>query len=181
MVPRRGSDGSIQYDVCVPSCDGPHVYRTTDILYDGGFGTLAGRGTRVWKARRLDAAGEMTGEPVALKDAWVDRHREREGDISARIRQSSSVLEPEDHELLNNMLLTVLDHGDVYISGLPDRTRLLPTVVPQNEFSGQVHYRIVCAEVGIPLREETSLHAVYQALVDVCGGASPCVWYHTTA
>ena len=171
MVPSQAPDGSVQYDISVPSSSGEvHVYRTIGVLYDGGLGALCGRGTRVWKARRLDEAGEMVGDPVALKDSWVDQHREREGDVSSRIRQSSVSLEREDFDLLNEMLLTVLDHGDVLVSGRPDCTRSLPTDNKSGIRPLQVHYRIVYAEVGTPLREERSLHAVYQALTDVCGG-----------
>ena len=173
MTSSQAPDGSVRYDISVPSPSGEvHVYRTTGVLYDGGFGALRGRGTRVWKARRLNEVGELVGAPVALKDSWVDWHREREGDISSRIRESSASLEREDFELLNEMLLTILDHGDVLISGRPDCTRSLPPDKKSKVDSLQVHYRIVYAEVGTPLREETSLHVIYQALTDICGCTS---------
>ena len=171
MVPHRASDGSIQYDISVQSLGKePSVYRTIGVLYDGGYGSPFGRATRVWKAKRLSATGEMMGESVALKECWVTPHREREGDISAGIRKSSVSLESEDYEQLNELLLTVLDHGDVYVVGSLDCTKNLPEVITK-ESSERVHYRIVHAEVGIPLHEETSLQVIFLALVDVCGGA----------
>ena len=174
MTSLQASDGSIQYDICVPSSSGEaQVYRTIGVLYDGGLGPLCGRGTRVWKARRLDEAGKMVGDPVALKDSWVDQHREREGAISSRIRESSASLESEDFELLSETLLTVLDHGDILVSGHLDCTR--PIAIHNKSKAArpvQVHYRIVHAEVGMPLHEETSLHVIYQALTDICGGTS---------
>ena len=80
------------------------------------------------------------------------------------------VAEEEDHELLNELLLTVLDHGDVHVADSPDYTQELPEEKIK-EPSGRAHYRIVHAEVGIPLREETSLQIIFEALVEVCGGA----------
>ncbi|KAF7790466.1 hypothetical protein EIP86_001421 [Pleurotus ostreatoroseus] len=69
-----------QYQITVHSSDGDTLnYRTLGVLSDSGASRLLSRGTRVWKAVRI-VNGEETGEPVALKDVWVDSDREREGD-----------------------------------------------------------------------------------------------------
>ena len=116
------SAGRTQYDIVVRSGrDGKHIYRTIDVVFDAGSDRLLSRGTRVWKAIRV-VDGVPNGEPVILKDAWVSTGRQREGDIDARIRRSATVLPEDDRTCLENMLLTILDHGDVVVAGVPDRT-----------------------------------------------------------
>ena len=188
MVPIRAKDGSLQYDITVHSSQGTHqVYRTIGVLFDGGSKVLLGRGTRVWEAMRLDDSGQAIGESVALKDCWVDSFREREGDITTRIRQSATTLDDEDRTKLGEMLLEIVGHGDVHVGGNPDRTQRSPTGPhicsspscdhpapadddPECDDKDQVHYRIVYAEVGQPLQDETSLLAIYKALMDACAG-----------
>ena len=182
---RTFTDDHGVYDILIRDKDGKsQVFRTLDILYDGSDQIL-GRGTRVWRAQRVDS-GVLIGDPVALKDSWVDDHREREGDIDIRIRQSALLLDDEDRERLVNSLLTVVCHGDVVIEGCRDHTRPIPTDRAPRRISKiplhhpgsrippspslQTHYRIAFQEVGKPLRDETSLGDIFKAIVDVCAG-----------
>ena len=187
MIPIRAADGSVQYDITVHTAQNDRqVFRTVRLLFDGGSRAIFSRGTRVWEALRLDGLGNTVGEPVVLKDCWVDGFREREGDISARIRQSAVSLDDDDRTTLGEMLLTVVAHGDVQVAGASDRALRVPCEEPSDvveEYDrftgagqgaereeGRVHYRIVYAEVGKPLCDETSLFAIYKALVETCAG-----------
>ena len=117
-------DGSHQYDISVTQTDGTsQVYRTKDILSDSGGVYLQGRGTRVWKAIRVED-GVETGDIVALKDSWVDEYREREALLNARIRNAAGT--EADRKRLGEMTVQVLAHGDVYVGGTLDRTRMSP-------------------------------------------------------
>ena len=117
-------DGSQQYDVVVRLADGTcQTYRTKQLLSNGGGVYLHGRGTRVWEAIRLKN-GLETGEVVALKDSWVDEHREREGAINARVLGAMALT--RDPVQLNETLIPVRAYGDVHIAGTPDRTRMNP-------------------------------------------------------
>ncbi|THH04754.1 hypothetical protein EW146_g10093, partial [Bondarzewia mesenterica] len=113
--------GKIYYDYTVQSAGGIEtVYRTKKILSDIGADALRGRGTRVWEAVKLEG-GKEVGEPVALKDVWIDHDRMREGNILEVLRKSA--LAPDVAERLEDCLLTVECHGDVIIGGSPDHTR----------------------------------------------------------
>ena len=179
-------DGREQYDILLPCKNGAvQVFRTLDVLYDGSDQIL-GRGTRVWKAQRV-VSDELVGEPVALKDSWVDDYREREGSIDARIRQAAFSLKKEDRDRLERCLLTVIGYGDVTIGDHPDRTLPVPadrlvrktscstlhretSCIPVAPSTLLTHHRIAYREIGKPLRTETSLGDVFKAIVDVCGG-----------
>ena len=114
-------DGAPQYDITVRTEDGSsQVYRTLASLYDGGGTELLGRGTRVWKAVKLEE-GVESGDPVALKDSWVDEHLKREGFLNQQIRSSAATL--EDRKAVEDTLVEVVAYGDVYISDAQDRTR----------------------------------------------------------
>ena len=114
-------DGSHQYDISVTQTDGTsQVYRTKDILSDSGGVYLQGRGTRVWKAIRVED-GVETGDIVALKDSWVDEYREREAAINSRILDAASTQSERDG--LKDLMVNVASHGDVFIAGALDRTR----------------------------------------------------------
>ena len=81
MVPVGQPDGTTQYEISVRSTAGDvAVYRTIQSLDESGNSHLLGRGTRVWKAVRVQD-GRDIGSPVALKDAWVEGSRQREGSI----------------------------------------------------------------------------------------------------
>lgn len=117
-------DGAAQYNILVRSETGEEqAYRTLELLYEQGAEYLVGRGTRVWKALKIEN-GEEVGEPVVLKDAWVDHHREREGTINSRVRESAITRNHRD--VFDMGLLTILSHGDVFVAAAPDRTPWLP-------------------------------------------------------
>ena len=190
-VPSDDKDAKGQYEILVQSANGAtQTFRTYGVLHDGGGDEPVGRGTRVWKVRRVEH-GEAFGELVALKDAWVDNHREREGCIDSRIRQSALSLPDADRDRLEKCLLTVVTHGDVLVNGAADHTRLITiagSAVPvghANKRGGprsaptlQTHYRIVYQEIGTPLRDEPSLAVIYKALAEVCGGAYSYLHVH---
>ena len=163
------------------------------MLSDRGASSLLGRGTRVWKAVRI-VDGLECGDPVALKDAWVEGSRVREGENNERLKQSRVFVESEAS--FRSHFLTVECHGDVLVAGAQDCTAQLFTTVPDpdadtlqsssSEGTGtdvtsgpdklprrsgsshsQVHYRIVFKEVGLPLAEITSLRTIFKVLSDV--------------
>ncbi len=183
---------STQYEIIVRSESGEEkTYRTLDSLSDSSTEQLLGRGTRVWKAIRTQD-GKDCGEPVALKDAWVDHDRGREGDVFTRLRQSS--ISAAHTVVLDKCFLTVQCHGDVFISDHQDCTwispisQATPTVshapvvgpsgaifadIPQDR--RQVHYRVVFEEIGKPLSRETSLCTVFKILADAAVGKVPFI------
>ncbi|EGO04175.1 hypothetical protein SERLA73DRAFT_67889 [Serpula lacrymans var. lacrymans S7.3] len=74
-----------------------------------------------FKARRFNIqSGEVEGKPVAIKDAWVDEDRDREGDIRKTFEAEA---DDDDKGEIRKYFLTVLDHGDVIIDGHVDHTR----------------------------------------------------------
>lgn len=175
MMKIRDDDGDIQYEIMVRSESGEeHRYRTVEVLSAPGEAYLIGRGTQVWKAMRVED-GQETGESIALKDAWVDDHREREGIIESRIRSDAS--SSDQGAILENRLVHVVCHGDVFVESVQDCTRLIspgdsPGVGSGPSSKHQVHYRIVYREIGTSLYEETSLAKVFRALGDVADGLS---------
>ncbi|KAI0943406.1 hypothetical protein AcW1_002575 [Taiwanofungus camphoratus] len=119
------SDGTPRYDITVRTPEAEEVvYHTIGVLSDVGANAPLGRGTRVWEARKVVGNKEYS-DPVALKDSWIDSDRDREGDLSASLRDSAS--SEEDREDIDARFLTVLHHGDVYIDGNADDTRTLMT------------------------------------------------------
>ncbi|PSS18947.1 hypothetical protein PHLCEN_2v3163 [Hermanssonia centrifuga] len=182
------ADGRIEIAVQSGN-DGEALYRTINLLSDIGSADLIGRGTRVWKAVKM-VNGEEFGEPVALKDSWVDYSRKREGAIHERIRES--ILATAQAELFTRHFLTVECYGDVLVLDEQDRTRppqdhslssspeLALTSIHTSEYH-QVHHRIVFKEVGLPLSKVTSLLEVFNALGDVVDGLRclhECGWVH---
>ena len=185
MTPVPQPDGTLQYDIVVRSADGEkQVYRTQELLSISRIDYPVGKGTRVWKAVKLENGAER-GEPVALKDSWVDEHRTREGYTIASINKSA--VEDELTEAIKTALLTVETHGDVVVEGLLDRTRPFPTedastnspaeastssssCASPHHTESLVHYRIVFKEVCEPLAEESSISRIFRALVDICKG-----------
>lgn len=98
-------------------------YRTRRLLSNIGAEAARGRGTRVWEVVRLDKHDEPVGPSRVLKDCWIDYDRTREGDIMKRIIDSART--PTAKSILEDCLLTVECHGDVYINGRPDDTHAL--------------------------------------------------------
>ncbi|KAF7795043.1 hypothetical protein EIP86_006187 [Pleurotus ostreatoroseus] len=148
---------------------------------DEKISNVNSRGTRVWKAVKVEN-GTVIGDPVALKDCWVDSHREREGNINARIRSSATLEVPT--RILPLSLMTVLCHGDVLVSGTKDSTRILRSHESgpshsrgtndnrehQSSPAHQIHYRIVFQEIGSDLDGATSLWVIFRALMDAAYG-----------
>ncbi|KAI0341057.1 hypothetical protein BDW22DRAFT_1397290 [Trametopsis cervina] len=116
------------YDITVRSVDEdgrPHntVFRTIEVVADIGVETLIGKGTRVWRAIQLDSEGKPTGNPVVLKDSWVDADSNREGDtLKALMNTAIASGDPAHVETLNKHFLHCLHYGDVYVDGQPDNT-----------------------------------------------------------
>ncbi|KAJ3555477.1 hypothetical protein NM688_g2556 [Phlebia brevispora] len=184
-------DGQVQYDITVHPADSePVIYRTLEVLFDSGASNALGRGTRVWKAVKIED-GNAVGDPVALKDAWVDGNRRREGDIYFQVMASDFL--NKEYEQLQRCLVAVQSHGDVLIDQAQDKTPTFFRSDPPSEDTHseahqsshsstarpaavnlgvhfQVHYRIVYKEVGESLAEATSLRTVFKALTDVVFG-----------
>lgn len=76
------------YCITVRNADGSrHTYRTCRLISDDGAQAgMRGRGTRVWEAVRV-VDGVEVGEPVVIKDAWVDAELQREGDTMKELRE----------------------------------------------------------------------------------------------
>ena len=92
----------------------------------------------MWSAIRIENGREV-GEPIALKDAWVDDYRAREGTICSEIL--TSALSDIGRRNLQSVMPTVLLHGDVFVAGAQDET-LFVTVARRRTI--QTHYRVVC-------------------------------------
>ncbi|EED78857.1 predicted protein [Postia placenta Mad-698-R] len=113
-----GEDGAPQLEICVQDESGKADvwYRTHRVLADHGAHGGPGRGTRVWEAYELTGQhGEKRGNPVALKDSWIDHNRPKEGQTMEEIHASVKESNPEDYYLLQKSLLTVLRHGTVSV------------------------------------------------------------------
>lgn len=179
---RLYTDDGVQYDIAVHvSTTETVLYRTLDLLaFDGTSLQVISRATRVWKAVKIED-GQPTGDPVALKDVWVDRDREREGDIVSRVLQSDFLTHQPK---LKTMIVPVDCHGDVLVEGKQDQTLEVVGFLRKGadhssnakggtyKYVSRVHHRIVYGEVGEPLAKATSLHKVFCALKDVILGES---------
>ena len=100
-ITRQRIDGHTCYNITVDAFKGkrtvPIVFHTEQTLSDLAADALHGRGTRVFKAHKLNCtSGQMEGEPVTIKDIWVDDDRDREGWIRANIEEGAD----EEDELL---------------------------------------------------------------------------------
>ena len=93
MTPAPPSNGFPQYDITVHTEDGKdHVYRTIHKVGGRGECILLGSGTWIWEAVRL-IDGKQVGEPVLLKDTWVNYHRPREGTTYADLWAAATTAE----------------------------------------------------------------------------------------
>lgn len=192
------SDG--RYDITIyPDDKEPLVYRTVETLSESSVDIL-GRGTRVWKAVKIED-GKECGEPVALKDAWVDVDHTSEGTILESFRDTERT--DSNQTVLNLTFMTPLWHGDVYLDPkktVLDHTRSIGSRDsslaildirkggPQSANpSGsalkncRVHYRIVFKEVCRPITHEPSLAKVFKALLHITAGTCDCHRILTTS
>ena len=126
---RIEEDGGTQYDIEVhdPITRTTDTYRTVRLVSHVSADAIVGRGTRVWTAR---LKGQPSSSLVILKDYWVNSNRTREGEIVREVRSEGlrRGLESDMLEVLERHLPTVVTDGDVQISGMPDKTRLLPQI-----------------------------------------------------
>lgn len=181
-----------QYDIVVSYASGGKVvYRTQRLVSDSGAQDLRGRGTRVWVARLLENGVEC-GEPVIVKDAWVDSELQREG---VTLEDFLSKDRPEIlQDSADEFFLTVMCHGDVHVANgideppQPDMTRTdlvhgaSPPATPSPVFKcriGQhtpwstrrkVHYRLVFKEVCTSIDDERCLKRIFDVLGEACAG-----------
>lgn len=168
-------DDGINYDIRLDGFNGStRTYRTLELMSGLGLSDVRRGGTRVWKAIQLED-GERHGEPVVLKDAWVDAGRTAEGFILESIRNTDR--DPNIREYFDTSFPTPLFHGDVFLdlartnldytrSLWPEHDdqimdsqtliRLRSRNVPEDhdESAGKhplrlkVHYRIILKEIG---------------------------------
>ncbi|PSR77008.1 hypothetical protein PHLCEN_2v8107 [Hermanssonia centrifuga] len=149
------------------------------LLSDSGAQSLHGRGTRVWKVVRVKD-GEAVGDPVVLKDSWVDLDRPREGAILQEVC-GMAASEPAD-KTLSDALLTVECYGDVVIDGDGDQcidrtTRMnlsdLPTHGSDTDTAvtklllhrhHKVHHRVVFKEICQTIQQLASFHDKFRVL-----------------
>ncbi|KAJ3552165.1 hypothetical protein NM688_g4296 [Phlebia brevispora] len=169
-----------QYDITVLSNDGhSRTYRTLELLADGSA-ELCGKGTRVWKASRVEG-GHVIGKPVVLKDSWPDIELCPEGMIYQEVQSTG-----ERQCTSDSLFATVEWHGDVHLdhSGsdaidctpsfsatgarvdvpLSSRHDYQSTHIASRLARRLVHYRIVFSEVCSPLSQETSLVSIFRVL-----------------
>ncbi len=175
-----GDIEGLQYDIKVQTHDGEEViYRTVMLLSDSGAQSLHGRGTRVWKVMRVKD-GEAFGDPVVLKDSWVDLDGPREGAILQEIC-GMAASEPVD-KTLSDALLTVECYGDVVIDGDSDRyidrtTRMNLSELPAHgsdtdaaaiklllHCHHKMHHRVVFKEICKTIHQLPSYHDKFRAL-----------------
>ncbi|KAF9819009.1 hypothetical protein IEO21_02423 [Rhodonia placenta] len=112
-------------DIDVRDQDGTVVrYRTIRWLSDDGANDLRSRGTRVWEVCIFDKNKEGV-DRFALKDQYIDADRQREGMIIHKLRNTKT--DDATRDIIDQSLLTVEHHGDVYVEGMLDHTRSLMT------------------------------------------------------
>lgn len=184
------------FDIDIVSDGQIRTYRTQDMLIDKA---PLGKGTRVWKAVRVEH-GKETGPVVVLKDCWVSPKIPREGENIRRIREA---IIAHDGQSAARLLLDVEWDGDVLVNGdeaTPDYTLPLqreavvrdPVAIDQQSVQPDIskvaasnrliHYRIVLAPVGKrPVSHETFLPIIYRALSNAACGTWPVVTLKQTA
>lgn len=178
------SDGQ-NYDIKVQSSDGSsRTYRTLELLSKPSVANLRSKGSRVWKAVLLEH-GQPVGAPVALKDVWVDPTLRPEGSAFEAVSRAAGAA-----ELRTDRFLSVVAHGDVVLNDTTksiDCTRSFTPLTPSSvgartrddildsvtgEVIPKVHYRIVFAELGHPIDQETSPAVIFHALARTAQGES---------
>lgn len=130
MQTRRIQDtadpASHAYDITVHHVvDGvvtPAVYRTQELISSAATDGIYGRGTRVWKARRVGANGLTEGPVVVIKDYWVDSDRMREAVVVQTLRHDVKDEPVWKQPLLEDHVPDIAEYGDVRIGESDDRT-----------------------------------------------------------
>lgn len=107
--------------------DHTQVYETEAIISDIGAEAFYGRGTRVWRVRKV-VDGQKVGPPRVLKDCWINADRLREGTTLRNIIQQL----PMQHPARRHFLTIEVD-ADVIVNGHPDCTDTM-------------HHGLVCPE-----------------------------------
>lgn len=177
------------YDITIHSDGESMVYRTLQLISDSGAKDVHSRGTRVWKAIAV-VDGKETGEPVALKDCWVNSELTPEGEICELVQADAqkSDLDGRTVALLDTTFLTVCCHGHVFLDSGRKVLDCVRSLTPQNPTaqatldtasSGSspdiliTHYRIVFKEIGKAISQETSLSVIFRGLAHIaCGKQS---------
>lgn len=95
------------------------TFRTEKLISNVGAQAIRGRGTRVWRVRKL-LNGKVSGKTMVLKDCWIYSDQKREADVLEEIKASAR--DDDDRRVFNRHLLTVVCHGDVYIDEETDST-----------------------------------------------------------
>ena len=177
------SDG--QFDITINTDDGQkRVYRTLELIADSSMHGVISRGTRVWKAVLLEE-GQPKGDPVVLKDCWVEPGQDPEGALYEAVIRDERALGPDT--LPDTQFLTVLCHGDVLIDadhtldctrsfsqtdGFSDRKEAARRTGRGVKLSGRrVHYRIIFAELCQNVLEELSFSKIFRVLAHTAQGA----------
>ncbi|KAF7790439.1 hypothetical protein EIP86_001394 [Pleurotus ostreatoroseus] len=185
------------FDIRIDSLDGTQcVYRTQKLLSCPGPFEFRGKGTRVWKAVLLDK-GTPQGDPIILKDAWVDADRETEGAILDNIRAIPVNTETHAPKYLEDAFPTTICHGYVFVDADKTHVDSVRLLSPADDLTAEehenilpfglrssiqstrlagspepvgrwlAHYRIVFKEVGRPLSREQSLPAIFKTLAQI--------------
>ncbi|KAJ3558270.1 hypothetical protein NM688_g1023 [Phlebia brevispora] len=185
-------DNEERYDINLHSTDlRLNTYRTINPIFTGDQQLLRYNGTRVWMAVKV-VDGQEIGDPVVLKDVWVDPNRRAEG---ASIEELCRAARDTEHQLdADSSFITVECHSDVYFDSKhgrlldytrsPVRSTYDDLVRSREDLLGGttaretrphnvrhhyrlVHYRIVFREVCRSLAEERSLATIFKALARI--------------
>ncbi|KAJ3558272.1 hypothetical protein NM688_g1021 [Phlebia brevispora] len=173
-----------RYDIILRSHGGPtETYRTLELPYFSGSALLS-KASRIWKAVKVQGDKEL-GDPIVLKDVWVNPDRDSEGTVLANFLAER----PQDLGQDSRAFFpTVEGHGDVYLDdkcSVLDCTRVFTSTDPtaarehpatcradleRADAGGsprRVHYRIVFKECCKTLYDETSLSKIYRAFSQI--------------
>ncbi|THU96195.1 hypothetical protein K435DRAFT_664929 [Dendrothele bispora CBS 962.96] len=158
------------YDITVFSDVGETTtYRTIERISDYGTDILTGRGTRVWKVRKM-VKGELEGPFLVLKDSWISNDPQPEHVILNDVRQSlSAKKDPRLRHFLTRAQAGLVPYtrGD---RSVRDHTLETQGHQPFQKKLGDIntihrlHYRIVFQEVGRPLSELGNLDEMFFTL-----------------
>ena len=182
------SDGR-NFDITVQCDDGQmQVYRTLDCISDSGARELHSRGTRVWRAVLVEE-GKVRGEPVALKDVWIQSRGETEGVTLYAVYDATRI----EDDCIEDAFPTVRAHGYVFLDEkreVRDCTLQLGAEDSASQVSleagdssrqssrGMAHYRIVFAEICHSLHRERSLPIIFEGLARIAKGALYSILLH---